>query len=451
MTTTGSASDALEEFAELMRDERDVPGHGSVQQVDPEVRRRRRRRRVVAAIVTTVVLILSAGYTGWALTARVHDPVAATHPPASITPPIAAIALPTEGAAAVSIAGADAYLGSAANGIWLSSGTNQPRPIASISKLITALVVLDARPLSGADDPGPTLTFDGADHALYDKYYVLGATIAAMPIGSRMSLHDAIATMLIPSACNYAEAVAEWAFGSRWAFVEATRRWLDAHGLTSTTIVEPTGIDPRNTSTPSDLITLGRLAAANPAIKKIASTGSLTLPGTGVMYNTNSLLGSGGITGLKTGTLLESGSNLLYTASLDVGTPAPITVTGVMLGASSKEAANRSVLALLESITAGFTTVPVAATGREVGTYSTAWGSSARMVLSKDASIFAWSDTPIAVTMTTTAPRAWTDGEIVGEVTWTAGPNTVTVPIEIQGSIVPPTGWWRLTHPGELG
>ena len=73
------------------------------------------------------------------------------------------------------------------------------------------------------------------------------------------------------------------------------------------------------------------------------------------------------------------------------------------------------------------------------------------MVLSEDASIFTWSDTPIVATMKTTTPKTWRDGEVVGSVTWTAGPNTVTVPVQLEGSILPPTEWWRLTHPDELG
>ncbi|GAA1966956.1 D-alanyl-D-alanine carboxypeptidase [Microbacterium deminutum] len=452
MRTTGSASDALEEFTELLRDEQDFLSPRPSRHMDPAVRRKRRRRRLIAvAVVATLVLGLNGAYVGWALTAPVGDAVATSRVPASTTPAAAAIVLPREGAAAISIGGADEYLGPAARGIWLSSGSDEPRAIASISKLITALVVLDARPLTSADDAGPTLTFDRADHALYDKYYVMGATIAAMPTGSSMSLRDALATMLIPSACNYAEAVADWAFGSQWAFVEATRRWLAAHGLAHTTIVEPTGIDPRNASTPSDLIALGRLAAADPAVAQIVATRSLALPGPGVMYNTNALLGTEGIMGLKTGTLLESGSNLLYTATLDVGTPEPLAVVGVMLGGSSKESVTRSVIALLDSITRGFVRVPAATEGTDVGSYSTPWGSSARMVLSEDASIFTWSDTPIVATMKTTTPTRWKDGEVVGSVTWTAGPNTVTVPIEIEGSIRPPTDWWRLTHPSELG
>ena len=100
---------------------------------------------------------------------------------------------------------------------------------------------------------------------------MLDATIAAMPTGSAMSEHDALETMLVASACNYAEAVSTWAFGSQGAFLSATKQWLAANGLTGTTIVEPTGISPRNTSTPSDLIAIGKLAAANPVIAQIVA------------------------------------------------------------------------------------------------------------------------------------------------------------------------------------
>ncbi|MDF2492938.1 MAG: pbpG 2, partial [Microbacterium sp.] len=138
----------------------------------------------------------------WALGAPVASPVGVTRQPDPVSVPATALTLPAEGAAAISVSGADEFLGGGASGIWATSGTDEPRSMGSISKLITALVVLDARPLADAADPGPTLTFDEADNDLYDKYYVMGATIAAMPTGSSMSQHDALAAMLIPSASN---------------------------------------------------------------------------------------------------------------------------------------------------------------------------------------------------------------------------------------------------------
>jgi D-alanyl-D-alanine carboxypeptidase (penicillin-binding protein 5/6) len=360
------------------------------------------------------------------------------------------VRLPSEGAAAISVSGGDEYLGAGASGIWQSSGGNEPRSIASITKLVTALVILNAKPLADPSDPGPTITFDEADHDLYDEYYVMGATIAAMPAGSTMSLRNALATMLIPSASNYAEAVSTWAFGSQGAFLSATRDWLAANGLTGTTIVEPTGISPRNTSTPSDLIALGRIAASHPVIAPILAAPHVALPGLGVMHSTNSLLGTGGVTGLKTGNLGAGSYNLLYSASLDVGTDQPLSVVGVVLGGASRGSVDADVLTTLDSVRYGFHDVQLAEAGQAVGTYTTPWGETAQMVVSDSASIFTWSDTPITSTMTTTAPASYDDGEIVGSITWTAGPHTATVPLEIDGDIEPPTEWWRLTHPQEL-
>ncbi|MCR2826034.1 D-alanyl-D-alanine carboxypeptidase family protein [Microbacterium sp. zg.Y909] len=452
MTTEQPHADALDDFNELIRHEQEFAGRRSGREIDPDARRTRRRRRLwVTAVVLVLMLAGGGGYSGWALTAPLAEPVAATQVPEVAAPPAADIALPPEGASAIAISGAADYLGTEDGSIWATTGTEEPRPMASITKLITALVVLDAYPLADATDPGPTLTFDRADHALYDKYYVMGATIAAMPIGSSMSLHDALATMLIPSACNYAEAVAGWAFGSQGAFLRAARDWLAVNGLTQTTIVEPTGIDPRNTSTPGDMIALGRIAAAHPAVAEIAATRGLSLPGPGWMNNTNSLLGQSGITGLKTGTLDPGGSNLLYTARLDVGIGAPLDIVGVLLGASSRAAVNHSVPTLLESIAGGFTEVTVARRGQQVGSFSTPWGGAARIVLGEEASLLVWSDTPILTTMQTSTPTTWEDGEVIGSATWTAGPHTVTVPVEFDGAITPPTSWWRLTNPGELG
>lgn len=448
MTAPNQPVDGLSDFAALIAHEQEFSGD----LVDPTARRRRRRRGLIVTTACIVLLLaVTGGYIGWALTAPVNPPAVTTRTPQVPVGAPAAFAAPPAAASAISIAGADAYLGEAASGTWSTTGTGEPLPIASITKLITALVILDASPLSSADDPGPTITFSKADHDLYDQYYVQGATIAPMPTGTSMSLHDALAVMLIPSASNYAEALSSRIFGSQSAFLGATREWLASHGLTGTTVAEPTGISPRNTSTPADLLAIAKLAAANPAIAQIVATSSVTIPGAGPLYNTNGLLGTAGITGLKTGNLGMGTHNLLYTATLDVGAAAPLAVTGVVLGGASRESVNATVIAALDSIRSGFHQVPVASEGQEIGSISTPWGDAATLVIDESASIFTWSDTPIEVTMDIETPPTYRDGTAVGSVTWTAGPNTVTVPVRIAGTIDPPTEWWRLTHPSELG
>ena len=444
--------DGVAQLTELLRYEPVVESPPLPSPVDPTRRRRQRRRRTITALIVAVTLaVLSGGYAAYALTAPIGTATLDATAPDVDIPAAAQILLPVEGAYAVSISGAEEYLGESASGIWASGGGDGPRPIASISKLITALVVLEAKPLADTTDPGPTITFDRADHALYDKYYVLGATIAEMPTGSSMSQRQALEAMLIVSACNYAEAVSTWAFGSQGAFLQATRNWLAANGLTSTTIVEPTGIDARNVSTPSDLLALARIARAHPVIAQIVGMTSLKVPNIPPALNTNTLLGVEGITGLKTGTLEGSGSNLLFTSTMDVGTGEPLSIIGVILGSYSRDSVNLDVRALLGSIREGFHTVTLGVEGDAIGTYSTPWGESADILLGETVSVPTWSDAAVTSTFTATPLSTGSDGDVVGSVTWTVGSESLTAPLVLAGTIEPPDAWWRLTHPFELG
>ncbi|MDQ1121728.1 D-alanyl-D-alanine carboxypeptidase family protein [Microbacterium trichothecenolyticum] len=433
---------ALADFADLLDGS---PG--------PERRDGRGARAALLAFLIVVLVVLAGGggYVWWASSATLAPPTVTSKPPAVAAGAPADIVLPTEGSMLVSVAGGEAYLGPDAAGTFASSGGDEPRPLASVTKLITALVVLDAHPLTGPNDPGPTISFTKADTDLYDQFYVRGVTIARMPDGSSMSQHDAMATMLLPSASNYAVALARWGFGSESAYVQAARSWLSANGLQNTRVVDATGVDERNTSTPSDLVALGRIAAANPVIAAIAATRSFSAAGPGTVTNTNDLLGTLGVTGLKTGNLGDGMFNLLFTSRLDIGIGSPLQVVGVRMGGATHDSTDQDVIALLQSIQDGFHDLRVGDLGDEIGTITTAWGSTATVVLARGASLRTWSDTPVTVSLDTITPKSYADGERVGTVTWTAGPNTVASDVQISGAIEQPTLWWRLTHPGELG
>ncbi len=421
---------------------------------DPEdpatIARRRRRNRIIALVVVGVIVAAIATYVPLTLTAPVGAAAATTHLAPIAPGAAAALVLPTEGQSAVSVAGADAALGPTASGTLATSGGDAAAPMASISKLITAMVILNAKPLAGSE-PGPSITFSKADHDLYDKYYVLNATVAAMPTGSSMSERDALETMLVISACNYSEAMADWAFGSTGGFLSAAKKWLAANGMTHTKMVESTGIDPHNVSTPSDLLILGKLAVANPVIVELAGKTGLDVPFLQGMGNTNSLLGTDGVNGLKTGNLDGYGFDLLYSATVPVtGVDKPLTVIGVVMGGASRESVNDDVTHFIDSLKAGFHQVDVSEAGQHVGTYTTPWGASASMDFASSASLYTYSDTKITSIMTTSTLTTGKDGAKVGSVTFTAGTSKITVPLILDGTITPPTAWWRLTHPQQL-
>ena len=187
---------------------------------------------------------------------------------------------------------------------------------------------------------------------------------------------------------------------------------------------------------------------AQPTLHVTSAPASSGLQG---MSGTNDLLGTDGIDGLKTGTL-DTGSDLLYSAHLPVpGLKDPLTIVGVVLDGYSRSSVDDAVEATLRSIVTGFHQVDLGRQGDVVGTYTTRWGASARMVLDGSPSVLTWSSTPVTAKMTTTTLTTGSAGRKVGTVTWTAGKATVSEDVVLDGAIRPPSAWWRLTHPFELG
>lgn len=249
------------------------------------------------------------------------------------------------------------------------------------------------------------------------------------------------------SANNYSESLAVWAFGSMEAFTARATAWLDRHGLHDTRIAEPSGIDPRNTSTTSDLLTIAALALNEPVIAEIAAQSRVTVPRLGELKNSNRLLGQLGIDGIKTGSL--NSHNLLFSADVAVG-ERTVTVVGVVLGASSREARDASVRRLVESVTAGFELRELVAAGAVVATYTTPWGDEARAVAARDASVVAWRGSETTVALTVDSILVGAEPGRVGRLDFTVGQRHVTVPVVLEGVLDDPGVWWRLTNPAEL-
>lgn len=444
----GSDSD----FATMLaRAEADAQ-HATRDPNDPGViaaaRTRRRRRRIASGIVAATLVAGVGVYVPVTLLAELPAARATVVEPEVGQPAVFAPALPAVGSSAVSVIGAAGVEGGL-DGLIAESGGGDPRPIASISKVITALLILEAKPLAPGE-AGPTLAFGKAEADTYDKYFVLGATVESMRRGSAATQRDALELILAASASNYAEVVSTWAYGSQANFRAAAAAWLTKNGLTGTTIVEPTGIDPRNTSTPSDLIAIGRLALAHPVVAEIVASGSVEVEGRGTFRNRNDMLGVHGINGIKTGTLDGFGSNLLFSAAVEVGAPAPISVVGVVLGGRDRAAVNAAVTQLLDSVVAGFADLPLVSKGQSFGAYTTPWGETADLVAAEDASVLLWSNTPVTATISIRSVAVAEKGADVGSVTFVAGSTTVMVPLVLTRALEEPSMGWRLTHPVEL-
>jgi D-alanyl-D-alanine carboxypeptidase (penicillin-binding protein 5/6) len=447
-------SEDFAELAELVERARADAERDAERAQDPDViagrRRRRRRRAIVSGVVAFVAMLAVGAYIVAALTV----PLGTTSAVVAVLPDaqgaVAEITLPEYGASAVSVTGAENYAGTLGqDGILASRDLDVSRPMASISKIVTSLVVLDAKPL-GATDAGPTIRFSKADHALYDKYYLLGATIQPMPTGSTVTLREALQLMLVVSASNYAEAVSTWAFGSQAAFVSATAAWLSEHGLSGTTMVEPTGIDPRNASTPRDLVAIGTLALAHPVISQLVRYSVLSVPGFRQQSSTNLFLGVDGIDGIKTGTLAEAGSCLLFSATASVGIGHPITIVGVVLGQPGTDVAGTAATRIIDSIKAGFQRVSLVAAGDRFATYTTLWGEEVHAIAAQSAATTGWSDFTATATAEAESIALAPEGTVVGGLEFSTETNEFSVGLVLDDSVTGPDAWWRITHPAEV-
>lgn len=333
-------------------------------------------------------------------------------------------------------------------GVLASRGVATALPIASITKVITALTVLEAKPLA-LGQSGPEITFTDADVQFYDDQLAQDGVVATVTPGQTISERNLLDIMLMASANNYAQTVAAWAFGSQSAFLDAAKAWLAEQGLSQTSVTDPTGILPSNTSTVTDLVQLAKLALAHPVVEQIVSTASIDVPGIGRFDNRNELLGIDGVDGIKTGTLDESGACLLFSAEKTIGTQV-VTVVGVVLGGPDHPTVAADVRSLLAQVSAGFQEVKLTTAGTAYASYTTVWGDTATAVAAQDASTVLWSDTPVTVAVHADALRLAADDAAVGVLDFTAGDRVISVPLRLSGSIEDPGPGWRLSHPAEL-
>ncbi len=348
------------------------------------------------------------------------------------------LAFPQYGDSAIAAVGYPGLLG--------SGGSDKPMPIASITKIITTLVVLQKEPLA-VGQAGPSIPFTEADVAIRNSYAARGGDVYPIQVGATMTEHDMLTVALVASANNYARALADWAYGSEANFLPVARAWLKAHGLDSTTLTDCTGLNPQNTSTPSDLIALGRIALANPIIAPLVDTRSATLPIVGAITNTNTLLGISGIDGIKTGTLTKA--SLLFSSRLTLGGHV-ITLIGVVLDGPTHPIIDAAIRTLVDQARAGFHLVTLARKGQVFATYRTQWGTTTSAVATRTVTAVVWGGTPISSTVSASTIGLAARGARVGSAVFTAGSERLTVPLALSASLADPGPGWRLTHPSQL-
>ncbi|WP_231513775.1 D-alanyl-D-alanine carboxypeptidase family protein [Microbispora rosea] len=192
-----------------------------------------------------------------------------------------------------------------------SKGEREPVPIASVTKVMTAYVILGEHPLKGAA-AGPGIE---VDRQAAEESSSREESSAPVREGQRFTERQMLELMLIPSGNNIARLLARWDAGSQEAFVVKMNRAAARLGMTHTTYTGASGIEPTTVSTAVDQLRLARRVMKDPVFRSIVAKPEVTIPGVpGVIVNTNTLLGRSGVIGLKTGSTTPAGGALMWAA-----------------------------------------------------------------------------------------------------------------------------------------
>lgn len=193
-----------------------------------------------------------------------------------------------------------------------SKNIGERAPIASITKLMTAMVVLDANlPL----DEKLSIGKEDVDS--------LRNTHSRLQVGTRLSREMAMQLALMSSENRAAATLARHYPGGFPAFIAAMNHKASSLGMTQTHFVDSTGLNSDNVSTAQDLVKMVQAAYQYPLIREMTTTGSydVAMKGTGhrmQFKNTNMLVrnGSWQIGLSKTGYINEAGHCLVMQAEI---------------------------------------------------------------------------------------------------------------------------------------
>jgi D-alanyl-D-alanine endopeptidase (penicillin-binding protein 7) len=185
-------------------------------------------------------------------------------------------------------------------------------PIASITKLMTAMVVLDAQlPLS------ETLSIG------HEDVDTLKGTRSRLKVGAQLTREDMLLLALMASENRAASALSRHYPGGSAAFIEAMNHKAAAIGLKDTHFSDPTGLTAANVSSARDLTKMVAAAAHYPLIRELSTTSERTVYANGrpvSFHNTNTLVRSPAsgweIALQKTGYIREAGKCLVMQAWL---------------------------------------------------------------------------------------------------------------------------------------
>ena len=305
------------------------------------LQRARRRARQRRRLLTSAVVLLAVALVAWSLsssspasrkkgtalvTEHVNLPVVELSDPVSrATGSVPSLPFPSSGEGAVAVLG---------SGVVAESRHEREVPIASMTKMMTAYLVLKAHPLSG-DEKGPIFHFTARTHREWLGYAESDESNVDLVAGESLDERQLLEALLIPSADNVADIFARWVSGTEANFVSLMNKTALSLGMTETHYADASGVDPHTVSTAANQALLAATLMENPVVRSIVRLQSVAFPVEGRVWNYNPALGVDGIVGIKSGFTSEANGCLATAAWRRVGTSNKLLVavaTGQVLG-----------------------------------------------------------------------------------------------------------------------
>ncbi|HEX3432452.1 MAG TPA: serine hydrolase [Solirubrobacteraceae bacterium] len=214
------------------------------------------------------------------------------------------------------------------NGRPAASPHEQPAPIASLAKVMTAYLTLQRYPLSGAQT-GFTITVTEAQAQDEAENAAQNQSGVAVRAGEQLTERQLLEALLVPSGNNIARMLATLVAGSQTRFIAEMNDEASVLGMDNTIYTDPSGFDPSTVSTAADQLRVFQRAMRFSVFRQIVSMPSVTLPVAGTLTNFNPLIADGYFG--KTGSDSAAGGCLAFFTDVAVGGRGQ-TAVGVVMG-----------------------------------------------------------------------------------------------------------------------
>jgi len=325
-----------------------------------------------------------------------------------------------------------------------------PVPIASITKLTNAYVTLHVLPLTPTE-AGPSYVVSEADVTLYHHDFKTGQSCIKVANGEVLTERQLLDGMLVHSANNFASMLGTLVAGSDDAMVTLMNDTANSLGMTASSYVDVTGLDPASRSNAVDVLHLSMRLMHNPTFTEIVRQTSILLPVAGIVSTFTPYLGKPGVVGIKTGSTQEALGcmSMAFDASAAGRT---VQIIDVVLGQSSSipgrdlvAAAGHSALVLASAAAHQLGSWRVTTAHETVG--SIGWSASTVPVVAGSTIEVPTFDGVPATSSVTEVPwsaNKVTRGQLLATVVVTSGTYRQVSRITAGGTLIRPSVWQRL-------